>query len=96
MVLYKNYNLIHITFLSIIFMISFLLAFYKVNYTVLMLIIMAVLFILNIFKNKEATFEFSSFAIPVSAFISLFLFNDDSNIVLSFILFIINMRMSFY
>ena len=90
MVLYKNYNLIHITFLSIIFMISFLLAFYKVNYTVLMLIIMSVLFILNIFKNKEATFEFSSFAIPVSVFISLFLFNDDSNIVLSFILFIIN------
>lgn len=90
MVLYKNYNFIHLTFLSIIFMTVFLLAFYKVNYIVLMLIIISVLLILNILKNKEATFEFSSFAIPVCAFISLFLFNVDNNMVLLFILFILN------
>lgn len=90
MVLYKNYNFIHITFLSIIFMTVFLLAFYKVNYIVLMLIIISVLLILNIFKSKEVTFEFSSFAIPVCAFISLFLFNVDNNMVLLFILFVLN------
>lgn len=90
MVLYKNYNFIHLTFLSIIFMTVFLLAFYKVNYIVLMLIIISVLLILNVLKNKEATFEFSSFAIPVCAFISLFLFNVDNNMVLLFILFILN------
>lgn len=90
MVLYKNYNFIHLTFLSIIFMTVFLLAFYKVNYIVLMLIIISVLLILNIFKSKEATFEFSSFAIPVCAFISLFLFNVDNNMVLLFVLFVLN------
>lgn len=89
MVLYKNYNFIHIVFASVIFMLIFLLSYFKVNYLILMIIVSSILLLLTFLSKFKSGYEFSNVAIYISSIINIFLI-DGSKMLLSSILFVIS------
>ncbi len=87
-VIYKNYKFIHLAYLASIGMIISLLVYFKVDYYALILIINVILFILNLFNKHKLLYEFSSIALIVTAGLSVFAY--DNNILLTSILFLVN------
>lgn len=87
-VLYKNYNFIHLAFISVIGMFISLLVHFKVDYYILMILIIGVLFILNLFKSKKVVFEFSTVGLIIAAGFSTF--SSGESVVLSSILFVMS------
>lgn len=87
-VLYKNYNFIHLAFVSVIGMFISLLVHFKVDYYILMILIIGVLFILNLFKSKKVVFEFSTVGLIIAAGFSTF--SSDESVILSSILFVMS------
>lgn len=87
-VIYKNYKFIHLAYLASIGVIISLLVYFKVDYYALILIINVILFILNLFNKHKLLYEFSSIALMVTAGLSVFAY--DNNILLTSILFLVN------
>lgn len=87
-VLYKNYNFIHLAYISVIGMIISFLVYFKVDYYYIFLIAAIILLVLNLFKKMELTYEFSTIGIIIVSGLCVIAY--DKGLVLSGILFLVN------